>query len=105
MTLHAARGIVPRGAVIKEPLIQQLAVFVSHDRNDVADQRHQTTQFAVVLTGDLHHCVGNSLLDQLAKLKPAFKEGGSVTSSLRSPAAPTQATGGRGVSKAVHDLQ
>jgi hypothetical protein len=52
---------------------QQLAVLVSHDRNDVAvarlaDQRHETTQFAVVLTGDLHHCVGNSLRDQLAKL-------------------------------------
>jgi hypothetical protein len=29
---------------------------------------NQTTQFAVVLTGDLHPCVGNSLLDQLAKL-------------------------------------
>jgi cyanophycin synthetase len=37
---------------------QQLAVLVSHDRNDVA----------VARTGDLHPGVGSSLLDQLAKL-------------------------------------
>jgi hypothetical protein len=65
--------IVSRGAVINEPPIQQLAVLVSHDRDDVAvtrlaDQRHETTQFAVMLTGDLHPGVGSSLLDQLAKL-------------------------------------
>src|SRR5687768_4514007 len=65
-------GIVARCAVINEPLIQQLAVLVRHDRHDVAvaglaHQRHQTTQLAVVLTEDVHTGMGSSYLDQRAK--------------------------------------